>query len=178
MRIICVVGLIGCGKDTATDYIEHKYGYTTINTGDIVRDFTRMEGLELTRDNLQNIRKKYGNNFVAEEAVKIIKEKKLDKILLNGVRRSEDYEIPRAKFGNVMKMILIETDEKKRFERLKKRGDERCPKTMDEFKKQEKNEFAIYNFDKTFSYAGFKIKNNGTPEELHREIDIIMKKIG
>jgi dephospho-CoA kinase len=177
MRIICVVGLIGCGKDTASDYIEKKYGYHTISTGDIIRTFAKRDGLELTRENLHKIRRKYGNIFIGEETIKIIKEKKLRHVLLNGVRRSEDYEIPKKAFGNVMRMILINTDKENRFKRLKARGLPRDPKNAEDFEDHEKNESEIYDFDKTFSYADFKIENNGSKQDLYKKIDNVMKEI-
>jgi dephospho-CoA kinase len=176
MHIIGITGLMGSGTDTATDYISKKYGYKILHMSDVLRDMTKKEGLELTRDNLQAMRKKYGNNFLAEEIIRRIKENKYDKVIIAAIRRSEDYLIPKKQFKN-MKLILVKTDEKVRLERLKKRGRISDPKTFEEFKRQQKNEFAIYDFDKTFSFADYVIENNGTFGELYKKVDEVIGKI-
>lgn len=177
MPIVCVAGLIGSGKDTAAEYISKKYGYKIIDYANILREICKREGLELTRDNLQNLRVKYGNTFLAEEAVRGIKNSKDKNIILTPMRRSEDFEIPKKEFGHDVKLIVIESDIKKRFDRLKRRGRENDPKDLKEFERQEAREREIFNFDKTFSYADFKIKNNGTIKDLEKSIDNVMKVI-
>lgn len=177
MRIICIAGLIGSGKDTAADYISRKYDYKIIDYANILREVCKREGLELTRDNLQNLRVKYGNTFLAEEAVNRIKSSGNDKIVLTPMRRSEDFEIPRREFGDSVMLTVIEADAKKRFERLKNRGRENDPKDFGEFERQEAREREIFNFEKTFSYADFRVKNNEGIEDMKKKIDKIMKNL-
>ena len=177
MPILCIAGLIGSGKDTAADYISKKYGYNIIDYASILREICKKEGLELTRDNLQNLRVKYGNTFLAEEAANRIKKLKDDNIILTPMRRSEDFEIPKKEFGENVKLIVVEASIKKRFERLSRRGRENDPKDYEEFERQEAREKEIFNFDKTFSYADFKIKNSGSIDDMKKEIDKIMKLI-
>ena len=175
MPILCIAGMIGSGKDTAAEYISKKYGYKIVDYASILREICKKEGLEVTRDNLQNLRLKYGNTFLAEEVVKRIKKSGDKKIVLTPMRRSEDYEIPRREFGDQVKLILIESDAKERFDRLKKRGRENDPKDFKEFERQEKRENEIFNFDKTFSYADFTVKNNGSIDEMKKNIDKVMR---
>jgi dephospho-CoA kinase len=177
MKIIALAGLMGSGKDTAAEYISKKYGYKIIDYSNIIREMCRKEGLELTRDNFQNLRIKYGNMFLAEEVVKRVKASKEENIIITPLRRSEDYLIPKKEFGKKIVFILVECDQKIRFKRLKKRGRENDPKDFVEFQRQEKRENEIYDFDKTFSYANYIVKNNGTPDALRKEIDKVMKKV-
>ena len=177
MHILCIAGLIGSGKDTAAEYISKKYGYKIIDYAAILREICRREGLELTRDNLQNLRIKYGNTFLAEEAVNRIKKSGGTNIILTPMRRSEDFEIPKKEFGKIVKLIVVEASTKKRFERLNKRGRENDPKDFKEFERQEKRENEIFNFEKTFSYADFKITNNKRMDDMKKEIDKVMKAI-
>jgi len=177
MKIICIAGLIGSGKDEVAKYISDKYGYEIIDYANILREIVRNEGLEVTRENLQNTRLKYGNTFLAEIVIKKIKESEKQKIILTPMRRSEDYLIPKKEFGSNMQMILVEVSAKVRFKRLSKRGRENDPKDFTTFKKQEKREFEIFNFKKTFSYADFKVNNNGNMNQLRIKIDDVMKKI-
>ena len=177
MPILCIAGLIGSGKDTAADYISKKYGYKIIDYAAILREICKHEGLELTRDNLQNLRIKYGNTFLAEESVNRIKKSKDTNVILSPMRRSEDFEIPKKEFRDKVKLIVIEADAKKRFGRLRSRGRENDPKDFAEFERQEKRENEIFNFDKTFSYADFIIKNNKNIDTMKKEIDKLMKVI-
>ena len=137
----------------------------------------RTEGLEVNRENLQNYRLKHGNCFLAEEIVRRVKNMKTDKIVLSTMRRSEDYEIPKKAFGEI-KMILVEADERIRFERVHSRGRENDPKTIEDFRKQCDRDAQIFDFGRLFAHADFIIENNGTKEELHEKIDDIMKKLG
>ena len=178
MHIICIAGLIGSGKDTAAEYIAKKYGYHIIDYAQILREICRKEGLEVNRDNLQNLRIKYGNTFLAEEVVNRVKKSGHNKIVLTPLRRSEDYEIPKRVFGTAVKLLVIESDQSVRFERLNKRGRENDPKDITEFQRQDTREWQIYDFDKTFSYADFKIINNGNINALHKEVEKVMKKLG
>ena len=177
MPILCIAGLIGSGKDTAAEYISNKYGYKIIDYANILREICKREGLEVTRDNLQNLRVKYGNTFLAEEVVQRIRALKSDRIILTPMRRSEDFEIPKKEFGNKVKLIVIQADTKIRFDRLKLRHRENDPKDFTEFERQETRENEIFNFEKTFSYADFKVKNNSTQNELKKNIDKMMERV-
>ncbi|MBS3050943.1 MAG: dephospho-CoA kinase [Candidatus Aenigmarchaeota archaeon] len=177
MGIICIAGLIGSGKDTAADYISKKYGYKIIDYANILREICKKEGLELSRDNLQNLRVKYGNTFLAEEAVKRIKDSGNRKIILTPMRRSEDFEIPKKEFGSALTLIVVDADPETRFKRLSTRGRENDPKDLNEFLRQEKRENEIFNFEKTFSYADFTIENDSGLKDLETKIDNVMKVI-
>jgi len=176
-KIICIAGLIGSGKDEAAKYIEEKYGYHVIDYANILREICRRDGLEVTRENLQNTRVKYGNTFLAEIAIKKIQECGKDRIILTPMRRSEDFAIPKKEFGHAMKMIVVQAPQETRFERLKSRGRENDPKDFLTFQRQERREFEIFNFDRTFSMADYEVDNSGTLEELHSQIDDIMASI-
>lgn len=179
MKIIGIVGLIGSGKDEAANYIAERYSYRIINMSDIFREILRSEGIEPTRKNLQEERVKRGMRFLAQEVVKRIKnmaKKGVEKIVITSVRRPEDYEIVKKAFGDY-KLIQIFADKEKRFERMKKRGRPGDPKTLEEFEKQENKDKEIFEFEKTFKYADYKIDNNGTKEDLRNKIDELMKRI-
>ena len=148
-----------------------------IDYANIRREICKKEGLELSRDNLQNLRVKYGNTFLAEEAVKRIKDSEGKKIILTPMRRSEDFEIPKKEFGSVLTLIVVDADPETRFKRLSMRGRENDPKDLNEFLRQEKRENEIFNFEKTFSYADFTIENDSGLKDLETKIDNVMKVI-
>lgn len=94
MKVICLLGLIGAGKDEVSNYLEKKYNYKKIVMGDIIREYTRKNGLELIRINQQLVQKKYrkkfGQLFFSNEVIKRIHKKLGKKIVIVGSRRPEE----------------------------------------------------------------------------------------
>jgi dephospho-CoA kinase len=176
MKIICIAGLIGSGKDVVAKYIEDRYGYFLIDYATKLRELCRKEGMEVTRDNLQMLRLKYGNTFLAEAVVEEIKKSSSTKIILSPMRRSEDFLIPKKEFPEC-KLIVIAASDVIRYERLRARERENDPKTIEEFRRQESREFEIFDLNKTFSYADYVIENEGTMETLKNRVDKLMQEI-
>src|SRR3989338_371977 len=175
LKILAVTGRIGSGKNSVEDYLRDKYEYKIINMADVLRQMAKEEGCGLDRQSLQNLRKKYGNTFLAEKTVKIIEWLNDNKIVIGSMRRPEDFLIPKQKFNDNIKLIVIEARKDVRFQRIKKRGREGDPKTIKEFETQEKKDEEIFEFKKIFSYADYVIDNNGTLDDLHKQIDKIMR---
>lgn len=182
MKVIGLMGFIGAGKDTVSDYLRDKYGYDVVIMGDVVREEFKKRGLPETREALQDLQKemvqKHGIEYWAKKTVERIKEKKFEKVVINGIRRPVDASVPKKEFGDDMITIIVNADTKIRFERLKKRARPGDPKTIAEFKAQEKREWKMFDFKKTLTYADYTIKNNGTVDELQKQIDKLVEKVG
>jgi dephospho-CoA kinase len=181
-RVICILGLIGSGKDEVANYLERKYGYKKIVMGDIVRSFVRKDGLEITRENQQIVQKKYrdkfGQLFFSDQVVKSIEKNGWDRVVIVGSRRPEETKFFKEHFRKNIGIVVVGADPETRFQRLtkRKRGDE--PKTFEEFLEQEKNEFRLFEFEKSFKYADYKIENNGDLVDLHKNIDSFLAEAG
>lgn len=174
--IIAITGLIGSGKNEVADYIAKSYGFVIFDYADLIREMMQKEGIEPTRINIQNYRLKHGNKFLAEAIVEKIRNSSHYKILLTPIRRPEDYEIVKKALDANIAMIRVVADKKTRFKRLTERQSPRDPKTFEDFEDHEKREFEIFNFEKAFTYADYVLENNGTLDELHKKIYLIMKK--
>lgn len=181
MPIIGVLGKIGSGKGTFSEYLRDKYGYKVIVMGDIVREIAAKLGLEPNRENLQRIQKeftsKYGQDYFAREVVRRIKEGGWENVVIDGMRRPLDVEVPKKEFGDKLIVVLIEADPKIRFERMRKRARVGDPQTLEEFLAQERREMELFNLEKAFSYAQYRIENNGTLEEFYKKIDEFMREV-
>lgn len=180
--VIGLVGTIGAGKDFVSDYIVKKHGFQVVSMGDLVREEATNQGLEHNRENLQNLSRRFtdehGSKYWAYKVTDRVLKLKWEKAIINGMRRVQELEVYRERFGNKFKLILIDADPKIRFERLKSRLRPGDPQTWEEFAKQEKNELKLYGtFDETIKLADYTIKNEGTPEQLFSKIDELIGKL-
>ncbi len=190
MKVIGLVGPIGAGKDAVSSYLETSHGFRSVVMGDIVRELATMRGMRPTRENLHKLQKaytdKFGKGFFADQTVKKVLQKwtvrenyEMEiKAVINGIRRLEDASVPKKRFGSDMMLIYVEADEKTRFQRLKGRGNERDPKNYDDFVTQEAAEKRLFSIEALKDQADVIITNNGSIEELHRNLDKILGERG
>ena len=177
------MGLIGSGKHTIAEYISKKHGYKifSMGTDGIIGKTTKDQGLELTRENLQNtsqkLREKCGMDYFAKLVLKEVLQSGCKKALITDIRKPEDITVPRNKFGKDFILIFINADPKIRFERLKKRNKERDPKTWKEFLEQEKREHELF-FSKSIGMENAKIENNLDINKTEKAIDKLLKEKG
>ena len=180
VKVIGILGPMGSGKTTAAKFIQDKFGYTLITMGDLVRKLAAEKGLPPTRENLQKIQKiytsRYGDTYFINEVIREMRNKKLEKVIIDGMRRVCDVTVPLEEFKDNILLILIDANPKIRFERIQKRGRPGAPKTFEEFQRQEKREFELFNFTKSFSFAHVTIENNNGLDEFYRQIEEVAKK--
>jgi len=173
--IIGLMGKIGSGKDTVAEYLVKKYGFVMVGFGDVTREIAKEKGIEPTRENLLEIQKemvsKYGIDYFPKRIARMIKEKKLDRVVVNGIRRPTDALTLKEEFGEDFKLVLVETDPKIRYERMLKRGRVGDPKQYLDFQKQEEAEIKSFGLDKTFKMAEKIITNNTSLEDLYKQVD-------
>lgn len=180
MKIILgIVGRIGSGKDAVSEYISKNYGFEIVAFRDAVRKVTEKEGFEPTRANMQDVGKKYREKYGPEYFTRIILEKIRkagDKVLVKEMRIDGDVLPLKEAFQN-MKIIAVETDADKRFQRMFARGRAGDPQTLEEFEKQEKREEEL-EYTQALKYANIRLNNNGSFGELYEKIDKLLKTIG
>ena len=184
MKVIGMIGNIGSGKDAAADYICEKYSYRNVSMGDIVREILKREGKPETRENLDRLQKeyteKYGTDFFAQQVLEMILFNKWRKVIISGIRRPADAEVPKEAFGEDFVLIEIEAPAEVRFERIgpgarNRPGD---PKTLEEFNKQEEGQMKFFGLGKTLDMVDHKIDNSGSKKDLQKNIDELLEKIG
>lgn len=173
-----IVGLTGTnssGKDSIEGYLIKK-GFSSVSLSDYIREETKRRGIEITRPNLQKIgtelRTKYGDGFLAKKA--------LEKLKGNGVVNSirNPGEIEELRKNKNFILIGFDAPIELRFKFALKRGREKTPQTLEEFKKEEEVEFAKSGHGQQLleciKMADYKITNDGTIEDLYKKVDKIL----
>jgi len=178
--IIGLVGEIASGKDTVAAYLEKKYGAGIISFSQPLRDILDRLFLPYTRNNMANLgislRGAFGQDLLSRVIADEVKAGKKKIIVLPNVRLESDLVYLRREPGFVL--VSIETDIKKRFERLKKRGqnaDDRT-KTWAEFLKDHRLSTEI-QIKQLAAKARYQLDNNGSRPALNKQIDVLIKQI-
>lgn len=176
--LIGLLGTIGSGKTTLSDYLAKKHGFYRVIMGDLIREKARQEGLELTRENLGKTQEKYhkiyGKDFLINEALKKLRNSGKTKLLIDGIRTPRQAE--KSKEEGAL-LILVDAQKKIRFARLRARKRENDPQNFEQFKEQEEHEWKLFDFKKTLKYVDCKIDNSRSVKELYKEIDNLLGKI-
>jgi len=175
--ILGLAGEIASGKGAATKYIIEKYNGSSQRFSTMLRDVLDRLYLEQSRENMQNLstslRKTFGEDVLARAMSEDVKKDESEIILIDGVRRLPD--IKYLKELPEFKLIYIETEIEKRYERIIKRGEnsDDNQKTYAEFVKDHEGEaeLRIKDLKKDADYI---IDNNQDIKELHSQIDRII----
>lgn len=175
--IIGLMGTIGSGKTTVSDYLVKK-GFERVIMGNLIRAKAVEEGLELTRENLTFIQEKYrndyGKDYFINYAIKKLKDSGKKLLLIDGIRLPVDAEIAKRERAF---LILVDAPPEVRFERLKERKRENDPQTLEDFRMQEELELKTFFLDSTLKHVDYTIDNSGTPEETYKKVDELIEEI-
>ncbi len=177
--ILGLVGEMAAGKSTVTDYIKHKYGAVSFRFSDMLRDVLKRMHIEESRANLQTIsqilRQNFGEDIMSKVLAKDAATSDQAFIITEGIRRPTDVIYLKELPG--FHIIALTADEKTRFERLTKRSEnpDDQSKTWEQFQKDGQAE-AEQKIKEIAAEADVTIDNNGTLEELYKQVDEAIKK--
>ena len=172
------VGLPCAGKGTVIDYLVKKHGFFYSSTSDEIREEIRRHGQEITRDNLQKtageMRQKYGPDIWARRAWEKVLNSGQNKAVVDAIRAVEEVEFLKKQPG--FRLVAVLASPKIRFQRMTKRDREGDPKTWEEFLKMEERDKNAEgrNIDDCLAMADFELENNGTIEELEKQIESVL----
>ncbi len=176
MKVIGVIGQNGSGKDEVLKYLRAKHAVPFLSTGDMVREIAVKEGKEATRENLQEISERYFREFGQGCFVKLAAEKirqngwKIGGI--TGIRSEDDVKALKSIYGKEFILINVYVSNPEvRYNRMLQRGEGRDPHTYEQFLRQDEAEENLFNIQSASQYADYSISNDGTLDDLHKEID-------
>lgn len=136
--------------------------------------------MEINRDMMKvmadSLREKYGPGYILEELYRQAKEGWKDAVL-ESVRAVGEVDSLRAKWD--FYLFAIDADPSVRYERIRIRNNETDHVSYEKFLSDEQKEFANEdptqgNIQRCMQLANFSFDNNGTLEDLHKQIDEAM----
>jgi len=180
--VVGLTGPIGSGKGIVADYLKEK-GFEYFSLSDIVREEARKKGIAIERNSLQDL----GNKLRAEGGDGVLAERTVKKLsgrntVIDSIRNPGEVLVLRKIPG--FKLIAVDADVKRRFERVKARSRESDPISYEQFLKIEgrdlgKNEpLSGQQVKKCVEMADIKIVNDfDSVEEFRKEIEKVFDKM-
>lgn len=174
--VIGLVGPIASGKGTISEYLKSQ-GFTYFSLSNVVREETQARGLEMTRENLQNVgndlRERFGGSVLVDKLAERIK--KEDFVVIDGIRNPEEIYALKNNFnGKIVNISAYKNRRIERYlERAKVRGEDDA--SLSSFKKIDARDLGQGESESgqqvqaCIDLADFTLKNNGTIDDFHAE---------
>ncbi len=175
--IIGLVGPLASGKGTVKKYLVEKYKAEDCRFSTILRDILNRANIEISRTNLQRVstilRQNFGEDTLAKAIANDAKNFTADVIVVDGVRREADIKFLRELPNFIL--VSVEADSKIRYERMLRRNENKGDdlKTYEDFMKDHLAETEMEIPD-VMNSANFKLDNNGSPENLCKQVDQLL----
>ncbi|MDP6671313.1 MAG: AAA family ATPase [archaeon] len=177
--IVAIVGMPGSGKSEASKAFV-KAGFELVYFGNTVIEELKGRGLEVSEKNekavREDLRQKHG--MAAMALVNIPKIEKMiaegKNVLIDGLYSWEEFVELRKKFSE-LKLVAISTSPKTRYKRLAERSER--PLTKAEAKARDKAEIEKLNKGGPIAAADFSVSNEGSKEDLRKEIESVLEKL-
>ncbi len=179
--IIGLVGQSGCGKGTVADLLQAEYGAGYFRFSALIGSLLEKLAIEKSRNNFttlsNTLRTAFGEDVFSYAIEKQALEAPEEIVILDGIRRVED--IVALEPLPLFKLIAIDVDATKRFERMKQRGEKvgEQEMTWEQFIAQD-NAATEVTIPFVMKRAWRTIPNNGTREELVDQIHALMSELG
>lgn len=177
--IIGITSKIAGGKGTVAKYIQQKYNTNIYRFSTMLRDVLGRLNLDISRENMQKLsallRKNFSEDLMAKVIAEDVKKDKNKIIVVEGIRRMADIKYLK-KMPNFI-LVAIEAKPRIRYERVVKRNENKgdSKKTYKQFLKEDNKE-SEREISKVIKNAKIVIDNNGSLENLYKQVDNITQK--
>jgi dephospho-CoA kinase len=183
--IIGITGTLGAGKGTIVQHLLKNNEFIHFSAReDVINKEIKRRGLPITRDNMvlvaNDLRKNYGLSHVAEELFKMAQNSDKN-CVLESLRTAGEIEALRKK--GEFYLFAVNAEQETRYDRIHKRGNVQSDNvSFEKFVEQEEIEMESddpnkQNLSKCISMADYFFDNNGTFEDLYKQVDEVIKKL-
>ena len=143
--VVGLTGMPGAGKSLVVG-IARDLGYDIVAMGDVVREQTRLRGLEPTPQNVGKVmlelRAEGGNFVIAKKCIPKIEEQASRKVLVDGLRSQFEADIFKEHFQKFT-VVAVHASPQIRFQRLSRRGRSDDPKIWEVFHERDMRELSV-----------------------------------
>ena len=183
VKILAIVGMSGSGKSVVVDYLTN-LGLPKIYFGGMIYKEMEKRGIERTADGesekhfREMIRETEGKDWVVRQVIESTKNliaAGQKRIVLDGLYTWTEYKILKKEFPGQMTVLAVVVDKSIRHKRVAKRPER--PFNAEEIQERDRSE--IENLEKggPIAMADYYLLNNGSVEELEKDVDEVLKKI-
>jgi dephospho-CoA kinase len=175
--VIGIVGEIASGKGVAAKYLQDRYGGVVFKFSTVMRDVLKRLYVAQSRENLQSLsrilRQQFGEDLFAKSIAQDASGSDAPLIITDGIRRPSDIT-ELAKLPE-FHLVTITAPEEVRYLRVKNRAENPgdAEKSWEDFIKDSSAEPEA-QIRTIAAQAQYAIKNDGTLEDLHRELDALI----
>jgi len=179
-----IIGLTGpnaAGKTEVAQYLKAR-GFECHSLSDEIREEAAKRGCEISREVLVEIgnelRGRFGPGVLAERILQRLEPDR--NYVVDSIRNPAEVEALRRRKD--FTLLAVQADRKIRFERSRARGREGAAQTLEQFAFEEERELqskdpASQQLVATQQLADVTLYNNGSLEELHRQLDTLLPRL-
>ena len=180
MKVVAIVGMTGSGKSEVARLFQ-RHGFTRVRFGDITDEEVKKRGLELNEENerlvREQLRRENGMAAYAKLNLPRIEEALAESdVVVDGLYSWEEYTFLRSRFGGDLSLVAVWSSPATRYARLTGRLDR--PLTAEEAAHRDAAEIENLNKGGPIAVADFTIINESSLENLTRQTERIISKIG
>lgn len=182
MKIIGITGTLGAGKGTIVDYLTKHHGFAHFSVRGYLSKVIKAKGEEVNRDTLvataNELREKNSSSFIVEELFREAY-KSRNNCIIESIRTVGEINALKSK-GNFT-LFAVDADQKLRYERIVSRASETDKVSFETFAENENREMTSTDLNKQnlsacMRMADYRFINNGSFEDLYKEVDKVLKK--
>ncbi|MDP1623119.1 MAG: AAA family ATPase [Bacteroidales bacterium] len=183
MLIIGITGTLGAGKGTVVEYLVAKKGFDHYSVRAFLLKEINRRGIPENRDSMvlvaNELRGEYGSSYVTDQLY--FEAAQTDRnCIIESIRTPGEIDSLRKK-GNFF-LFAVDANPKLRYERIVQRSSETDKISFTTFVENEAREMSAadphkQNLQACISQADFVFNNDGSKEDLFREVEIVLAKI-
>jgi dephospho-CoA kinase len=179
MKVVAIVGMVGSGKSEVARLFKDK-GFAVVRFGEITDEALIKQGLPLNEKNerpvRERIRQEHGMAAYAKLSVpRIDAALKTSNVVLDGLYSWEEYTLLKEHYGDRFILVAVWTSPRSRYTRLSRRKIR--PLTPVEAASRDRSEIEKLNKGGPICMADYTILNNGSMENLTKQVEMVIASI-
>lgn len=176
MRVVCVTGMPGCGKEEVLA-VAQALGFSIVRMGDVVRAEVLRRGLPISDAAVGGLahaeRQAHGFGIWAERTLPRIRG---NHVLVDGLRGRAEVEVFRKAFGDDLIVVAVHASPKTRYERMMRRRRTDDAGSIEAFQARDLRELG-WGLGDVIATADVMLVNEGSLEALREAARVALERL-